>query len=69
MSASIAERREVVPLELRQRRLDHRQRQVAVGAGAAMAGNVLDHRQHAAGDQALGGGAAQDRRPSSGSSP
>ena len=29
--------------------------------GAAVAGNVLDHRQHAAGDQPLGGGAAEQR--------
>ena len=56
-----AEGREIVPLQLLPRRLDHRQRQVAVGAGPAVAGHVLDHRQHAAGEKPLGGGAAEDR--------
>ena len=61
MSASMPERREIVPFQLLARRLDDRQVEVAVGGGAAMAGNVLDHRQHAAGEQPLGGGAAEQR--------
>ena len=35
--------------------------EMAVGAGPAMAGHVLDHRQHAAGQQPLGRGPAEDR--------
>ena len=45
-----AEGREIVPLQLLPRRLDHGQRQMAVGAGPAMARHVLDHRQDAAGE-------------------
>ena len=41
--------------------IDHRQLVVAVGGGAAMARQVLEHRQDAAGQQALGDGAGDGR--------
>ncbi len=41
------ERREIGGLQFRARRIDHRQLAVAVDARAAMARDVLDHRQHA----------------------
>ena len=43
------------------RRIDARQRAMAVDRGAAVAGDVLDDRQHAAGQQALADGAAERR--------
>ena len=63
-----AERREVCLLQLRTRGVHHRQRVMAIGGGATVAGNVLDHRENAARHQARGHGAAErddllDRRP------
>ena len=56
-----AEGREIVALQFVARRLDHRQREVAVGACPPMAGYVLDHREDAAGQKALRSGPAEDR--------
>ena len=41
--------------------LDHRQLEMAVGGRPAMARQVLEHRQHAAGHEALGDGAGDGR--------
>ena len=43
--------------------VDHRQAVVAVGGGAAVARQVLEHRQHAAGQQALRRSRRQWPRP------
>jgi hypothetical protein len=51
MSARAPERLEIERFQLCAGRLHDRQGFVAVGAGAAVAGHVLDHRQHAAGEQ------------------
>ena len=55
------ERREIMCAQLLQRRIDDRQFEMRVGKGAAVAGHMLHHRQHAARHQALGGSAAKDR--------
>ncbi len=56
-----AEGGEVPGVEVGQVGVHHRQVVMAVGEGAAVTGHVLDHRQDAAGQQTLGGGAAQLR--------
>ena len=56
-----AEGREILGRERLARRLDAGKRQMAVGRAAAVAGYVLDDRQHSAGDEALGGGPAAER--------
>ena len=55
--------REVGPFQLVPRRIDRRQTEMGVGGGAAMAGNVLEHRQHAALLQPFGDRAARSPRP------
>ncbi len=55
------ERREI-PLQIFARRGYARQFEVAVGQGAAVAGNMLHHRHDAAGHQAESGGPPQTRR-------
>ena len=52
------ERREIVAAQLLERRVDLRQLVMRIGEGAAVAGNVLHHRQHAAGHQPFRRGAA-----------
>ena len=54
----LAERREIVALQLAERGVDGRQLEMRVGEGAAVAGDMLHDRQHAARHQAFGGGAA-----------
>jgi hypothetical protein len=49
-----AERREIDGFERVAAGVDHGQADMAVGAGAAVAGDMLDHRQHAAVDQPVG---------------
>ena len=63
------ERREIARELLAAGRLDHRQLEMAVGAGAAMAGDVLDDRRDAAGDQPRHRGAARTSRPARRSRP
>ena len=56
-----AEGREIDVGQFADRGIDDRKVLVAVGHGPAVAGDMLDDGQHAAGDQALGGGPAERR--------
>ena len=56
-------RREIGAFQLVSRRIDRRQPEMAVGRGPAMAGNMLQDRQHAALLQALGNRRARSPRP------
>ena len=51
----LPERFEIMALQLDQLGIDRGQLEMRIGKGAAVAGDVLHHRQHAAGQQPLGG--------------